>query len=313
MEHYRNFVCYNPLTNREIITDTVDIFTFDSSVPTISDEEYLQQSVLDILAILKKKTTANIPSSAYGDSLTNAITSVSSLDSLPSVYPDPPEEANSIPVIPSSINFNDKNTPEVPRVQLTPEHEVPRVQTSHTHAGTNFKQLAVNVLTAINYFKCQANHIYNKHGTRETIDSLCKKDPTIWNKALSNEWGCLAQGNEYGVVATNTIEFIKKDQLPVNAAVTYASFVCDRRPLKVEPNRVMIVVGGDRLTYGSDAASPATDLLETKILLNSTISDAHRGAKFLSADLKDFFLASPMRSPEYMKVHISKFPPDIIQ
>ena len=116
----------------------------------------------------------------------------------------------------------------------------------------------------------------------------------------------------YNVQCTDTIEFIFKKDVPDGSAVTYASFVCDYRPLKSEPYRVRIVVGGDKLNYADDDASPATDMLENKLLINSTISDSDKGARFLSTDLKDFFLASPMERPEYMRVPLSKFPPDII-
>ena len=73
------------------------------------------------------------------------------------------------------------------------------------------------------------------------------------------------------------------------------------------------MVGGDRLTYAEDTCSPTTDIIETNILLNSVISDANRGARFLSLNLKAFYLVSPMDDPEFMKVHISKFPADIIE
>ena len=53
-------------------------------------------------------------------------------------------------------------------------------------------------------------------------------------------------------------------------------------------------------------------MLETKILVNSTISDAKQGARMLCADIKDFFLATPMSECEYMKVHIKHMPEDII-
>ena len=43
-------------------------------------------------------------------------------------------------------------------------------------------------------------------------------------------------------------------------------------------------------------------MLETRILVNSVISDAGKGAQFLSCDLKDYFLATPMARPEYMKI-----------
>ena len=87
--------------------------------------------------------------------------------------------------------------------------------------------------------------------------------------------------------------------------------VCNYRPLKAEPMRVWLTVGGDRLPYANDAGSPAATLLEAKLMLNSTISDADKGARFFSADLKDFFLATPMDEPEYMCLHSKYFFDDI--
>ena len=46
-------------------------------------------------------------------------------------------------------------------------------------------------------------------------------------------------------------------------------------------------------------------------MINSTISDAKFGARFLSADLKDHFLAS-MKGPKYMKIPLSFFPSNIV-
>ena len=108
------------------------------------------------------------------------------------------------------------------------------------------------------------------------------------------------------------MDFIHKWEVPKGKKVTYASFVMDFRPLKSEPYRVPLVVGGDRLTYDDDVGSPAASLIETKLLVNSVISNAHKGAKFMSMDLKDFFLMSDMKDPEFMKIHINNFPPDII-
>lgn len=93
--------------------------------------------------------------------------------------------------------------------------------------------------------------------------------------------------------------------------VQNASFVCDYRPLKDEKWRIRLVVGGDRLSYNSDVGSPATDIMETKILFNSTISDAKNGARFATIDLKDMFLHTLMADPEYMRVPYKYFPQDI--
>ena len=133
----------------------------------------------------------------------------------------------------------------------------------------------------------------------------------IWWKAIGNEFGHLAQGVGTRVISTDTINCISKKEVPQGHKVTYGNFICDHRPLKSEPNRVRLTVGGDRLDYESDAGSPAASLVETKLTLNSTISDAHRGARFMSADLKDFFLATTMAEPEYMRIHYRYFPREI--
>ena len=145
------------------------------------------------------------------------------------------------------------------------------------------------------------------------MDNLPKENPTRWFKALSNEWGRLSHGNDAGVEYTDTIEYIAHTEVPKNEKVTYASFVCDCRPLKDEQWRVRLVVGGDKLPYDSDSGSPTTDMIETKLLINSTISDADKGARFATLDLKDMFLHTKMDNPEYMKVSLKYFLPDVIQ
>ena len=73
-----------------------------------------------------------------------------------------------------------------------------------------------------------------------------------------------------------------------------------------------LAVRVDRLNYKEDATSPASNLVKTKILIYSTISDAKKDARFMSCDLKDIFLSSPMKESEYTKVPMKYFPPVII-
>jgi hypothetical protein len=121
----------------------------------------------------------------------------------------------------------------------------------------------------------------------------------------------LAQGVDDRVVATNTIDFIHKSEVPPHKTVTYGNCVCDYRPLKSKPYCVRLTVGGNKLPSADESGSPAASLLETKLIINSTISDASRGARFLCADLKDHFLASPMKDPEFMRLKYKYFPEDI--
>ena len=89
----------------------------------------------------------------------------------------------------SSNNITSK-LPRVPNVSSSP---------------SSFKAIATNDLIAQHIFKYKGYHIYDRNGKRESVDTLLKKDPIIWGKALSNEWGRLAQGNKYGVIASDTI------------------------------------------------------------------------------------------------------------
>ena len=71
------------------------------------------------------------------------------------------------------------------------------------------------------------------------------------------------------------------------------------------------MVGGDRLPRDRDSGVPTSNLLQTKILLNIVISDSNKGAKFMHADIKHYFLAMPMQRPEQMRVKQKCLPNDI--
>ena len=84
------------------------------------------------------------------------------------------------------------------------------------------------------------------------------------------------------VRATNTICFILRSDIPSDRKITYANFIFYYLPHKSEPYSIRLTVGVDRLDCLDDTSSPAAYLLETKLLLNSTISDAHLGARFMT-------------------------------
>jgi hypothetical protein len=69
-------------------------------------------------------------------------------------------------------------------------------------------------------------------------------------------------------------------------------------------------MGGDRINYPGDCGTPTADILTVKLLLNSIISTLH--AKFMTIDIKDFYLMTPMDRPEYFRMSLELFPDDII-
>ena len=134
-----------------------------------------------------------------------------------------------------------------------------------------------------------AFHIYNKQGGKENIDTLLLvKYSDTWWKAIWNEHGRHANGNDNQIRSNNTIEFIIKEEIPTGSTVTYTNFVCDHRALKSESYRVRLTVSGERLEYPYDSSWPAASISESKLLFISTTSYARRGAGFMSCDLKYF-------------------------
>ena len=72
LDHYGCVKCYFPQTNRERDVDTVKFFPTTIPFPATSTEDYLRQSLEDILALLQKKT-ASFPFLQSGDDTRNAI------------------------------------------------------------------------------------------------------------------------------------------------------------------------------------------------------------------------------------------------
>ena len=239
----------------------------------------------------------------------------------PASTPSPRVPKKQLPLVPLGLGFPKSPPSNFSLHQFLTKHAPPPMRQSIIKQRynlrsrpSNFRSRAATYLLAQHIFELQPmiNHIYNAEGKRETVDTLINGDNgDRWTKSLSNEFGRLAQGNKHGVKATDTMSFIPRHLVPNNRKCTYASFVCDYEPKKTEPYRICLVVGGDKLEYNSDAGSPAASLLETKLLLKSVISDARKGARFLRADLKDFFLATPMDNPEYMRIHWKHIPDDI--
>ena len=132
----------------------------------------------------------------------------------------------------------------------------------------------------------------------------------IWMHAFANELGRLAQGIR-DIVGTDTIDFIPFSDVPKLEKVTYGRIVCMYRPQKDEPNRCRLTVGGNLLVALYDVSTPTANLVTSKLLFNSVISTP--GARFLTFDLKNFYLKTPLPEPRYMRMNIEILPEEIIE
>jgi hypothetical protein len=82
------------------------------------------------------------------------------------------------------------------------------------------------------------------------------------------------------------------------------------KPTKAVPKRVRWTCGSNKVTYIGDVSTRMADLATAKILFNSVLSTPN--AKFMTIDIKNFYLNTPMKSSEYMRIPVSQSPSDIM-
>ena len=109
--------------------------------------------------------------------------------------------------------------------------------------------------------------------------------------------------------------FVQHSQIPPGRKISYSNFICDVRPQKSEIHCVRLTAGGDKLDAYEETSSPTVSLIDAKLHFNSTISDAHNGARNLGLDIKSFYLGTPMDHSkfQYFRVQINDIPPEVLE
>jgi hypothetical protein len=164
---------------------------------------------------------------------------------------------------------------------------------------------------------------YAYHGTAMNPDtdlpadylelSQCSEGPE-WIQSNREEIGRLCQGlgkNSAMPTGTETMFFIDVKNIPAGRKPTYLRIVAADRPEKANPKRVRWTVGGDRIDYPGDCSTKTADLTTCKLLFNSVISTPD--ARFMTIDLKDFYLETPMERFEYMRIPVNVIPDDLME
>ena len=124
-----------------------------------------------------------------------------------------------------------------------------------------------------------------------------------WQILVANEFGRLAQGVGGRIKGTKTLTFIRMKDVPKDRMkdVTYSQFVCMDRAEKAEQNRMRSVVGGKKIDYPGEVATPTAEMLVAKLLFNSIISTIR--AKFMTMDISNFYLMMPLKRPGFICIN----------
>ena len=114
------------------------------------------------------------------------------------------------------------------------------------------------------------------------------------------------------VKGTDTLFFIRKTDVRAQQwrDITYGCIVVSYRPSKDNPNRTRLTVGGNNIVYPGDCGTPTVSLLTVNLHQNSTISTKH--ARYMTIDVKNFYLNTPMEVYEYMRLKLADLPDDVI-
>ncbi len=171
----------------------------------------------------------------------------------------PPQETNATPktltttqqttmqksITKATINKSITNQTPTPRVHSKPkENTLPKQMKLHHR----LQEAATNQTRLPHWYNMQLRHqeqrervqLIRNDKTGEYLNYWqLNRDPKhkeTWSTSTANEFGRLTQGVRGRVKATNTIFFIRKDQVPKNQMkdITYGSFSCNMKPNKTE-------------------------------------------------------------------------------
>ena len=92
--------------------------------------------------------------------------------------------------------------------------------------------------------------------------------------------------------------------------IAHVRVVCDVKLGKEDPNRTRITIGGNTIEYLGNCSTKTGAIEVVKGIFNSVCS--RPGAKFLSADITNYYLGTPLDRPEYARIRIKDIPQEFI-
>ena len=136
------------------------------------------------------------------------------------------------------------------------------------------------------------------------------EEKDVWERGFAKKLVRLAQGVGGRIKGTNTIKFIRREELPKGYKVTYGWIVSDFKPHKEEQHWVRLTVGGDRIYYNGDFYTAGASIITVKTHLNIFIST--KNAWYACGDIKNFYLNTKLPTPKYMHIAALLIPCEII-
>ena len=115
------------------------------------------------------------------------------------------------------------------------------------------------------------------------------------------------EGGGLGPDVARIFDVLARDR---RRGIALSKVVCTFRPEKSNPNRTRFTIAGQNIKYPGNVRTKTASLDLIKLLLNSVLS--RRGAKFVTFDIKKFYLQTHMDRREYIRIKLSDIPTEFI-
>eukprot|EP00956_Cyclotella_meneghiniana_P036650 scaffold128493_cov64-Cyclotella_meneghiniana.AAC.1 len=330
-EHYRTHKCYIKSTKSERLSDTVQFQHKRITNPTVSPKDKLMNAIAACQQALNNATNdkSNNEINMLQAILNKAKEQVTGERVLPEDKQSLPRVQNNKESLQpqnedrrTTRSMTASLTPEVvaspptisqspPRVQRTPQPKVLKKRRKRIRVPLPESAPAANTRSKVREKKRileQKRELLRKTPEPKPQRASTLHQPTRnLRRAVRKLQKVENQVHKALAVMDKKYEDIPKER---RKDVTYGQFVCTVRPEKKEQNRTRFVVGGNKINYPGEVATPTAEMLVAKLLFNSVVSTP--GAKFMTMDLSNFYLMTPLKRPEYIRMKMSDIPEEII-
>ena len=78
-----------------------------------------------------------------------------------------------------------------------------------------------------------------------------------------------------------------------------------------DKHRTIIIIGGNKIQHDRDIGTPTAHLETEKLLFNSVLS--RRKSMFMTIDIANFYLMTPLYDYECLRIHVRDIPSEITE
>ena len=342
-QHYRCFEVYIPSTSSTRVTDTVEWFPHGLHMPDPTPHDCATAALSDLAAALRT-LTSHPPSAHSTPQLDRSTTIVTQLHDLlhmysPSYPPSPPPAVPpplpSSPVLPPPpLLLTAAHTRQYQRVPLPPtplspaSSDCPAALPSPAYAAPGLVPIPPPLtflpvsLPILNPPSPALPHGFPvapldapppfiplnlaSDGSPLTYRSAkAGPDAAHWLRAEIEEFTRL--------FASQTMRPIHPVDQPLDRRrdTTYYNPQTKQKrdALGNVTYRIRGTAGGDKIHYDGPTSALTADMPVVKLLLHSVVSE---GASWMTVDIKDYYLGTPLLRPEYVRIPFRFLPPAVI-